>query len=116
MVDIMTVCQDRYWVSRHGLRWYVYAGTGTRVPTSFWRRRALASFWKRRTAMLYASNLLTAFRDGEFVGRSAVCVSLNELVCYSPCDKHRGGQFTMFAGVAPPIKTICPCCPLPPSA
>lgn len=104
MVDVMTAARDRYRVKRRGLRWYVYAGTGT---------HALASCWRHCTALRYASNLLTAYQDGQFVGRSAVCVSQNELICYSPCDKHRGGQFVMLAGIAPPIRTICPGCSPP---
>ena len=48
----------RYRVERHGLRWHVKCGEGTRT---------LMRYWSKHRAMTAAAELLTAFHDGAYV-------------------------------------------------
>jgi hypothetical protein len=61
---------------------------------------AIACFHKQEDAM-------------DFLANAARIRQPEPMVCYSPCDKHRGLSFTMTIGYAPPIKTVCPICEPP---
>lgn len=97
----------RYIVKRTGLKWGVYAGTGT---------RALLTFWRWRTAERVAWDLQTAFADGKYVGRAEAPwpALADQMVCLSPCEKHRGLPFQMtISAPAAPMRTVCPICTPP---
>lgn len=56
---------DRYKVVRAGLRWGIQVGTGTAI---------YGRFWRKITAERVAALMLTAFRDGEFIGENRALV------------------------------------------
>lgn len=53
---------DRYHIVRRGFRWHVVTGNGTRSSGKFWTRTA---------ALRMASELLTAYLDGQFTMKPA---------------------------------------------
>lgn len=55
-------------------------------------------------------------RKDELVPAVETTTPPREIICYSPCNQHKGMTFTMHVGYAPPVVNVCPICypPEPP--